>query len=93
MSSPVWPRRAEFVNMVIAMGVVRGGVVLGDVEYDGIAGKQFDIAVANVEAGREANYHIGTALKLGVPVEGLEADGVFRDKWSEVVTLCKEARE
>ena len=29
------------------------------------------------------------ALKLGVPLEGLAADGEFGGKWDEVVALCK----
>jgi hypothetical protein len=86
-----WPRRAEFVNMLLAMGIAYGDIRLRDVVFDGIAGNLFDKAIRKARnSDMQCNEYVGVALKLGVPIEGLVADGTFGEKWEEVVALCKE---
>lgn len=90
MSDAKWPRRAEFVNMVLAWAVAYGYVDLDNVEFDGVAGKNFDTAIRHDALNSsDINEVITFAIKLGVPVEGLVADGEFGAKWAEVVALAK----
>lgn len=86
-----WPGRRMFVDMVLWNGVANGDVDMDDVQFDGVAGSNFDKAVrAAKEAGEgDRDLLINLALKLRVPVYGLEADGNFGAKWAEVVALCK----
>jgi len=86
----LWERRFDFVNAILVAGICHGDLELENVEFDGVAGKQFSLALrrANNCSG-QINTYIGLALKLGVPVKGLEADGSFGPKWGEVVGLCK----
>jgi hypothetical protein len=77
---------------MLAMGVFDGSIELEDVKFDGVAGAKFDSAVnpANIATVIQRNDCIGIALKLDVPVEGLVANGVFGEKWEQVVVLCKQ---
>jgi hypothetical protein len=86
-----WPRRAEFVNIILGMAVAYGDLRLKNVEFDGIAGDRFDEAIKKARSDRwQCNEYIIVALKLGAPVEGLVAAGIFGEEWAEVVALCKE---
>lgn len=91
MADAKWPRRGEFVNMVLAWAVGTGDVNMDEVQFDGVAGGQFDkaIDVNDDDDGFAQNDLITMALQLGVPVEGLEPDGTLGAKWQEVVKLCK----
>ncbi len=89
--SDQWSRRGEFVNLVLAIACGWGNVAFEETEFDGVAGEQFDRAVdPKLCEEEQCNDYIRIALQLGVPVEGLEADGEFGPKWAEVVALAKE---
>jgi len=97
MKNPNWPRRAEFVNAVLLLGASYGGSVKWkSVILDGVAGKQFDKALedANDSGFPDQRYDfVKIALKMGVPIKGLKADGTFGHKWAEVVKLCKAGQK
>ena len=85
--------RGEFVNMVLAWGLASGAIALEELRFDGVAGSHFYKALAHATMAFERNDLITMALQLGAPVEGLEADGTFGEKWAEVVALCKGGDE
>ncbi len=91
--SEKWPQRELFVNFVLLLGLAWEDLLLEEVEFDGVAGVQFDKVLgscAEDEWCENRKDLIRLALKLEVPVEGLEADGEFGPEWAEVVALCKE---
>lgn len=89
-----WARRKEFVNAVLVLGASYDDIEWEDIELDGVAGEQFDKTVELAEVDpSQVNVYIKTAIKFEVPVEGLEADGEFGEKWAEVIALAKQKED
>jgi hypothetical protein len=89
MSRKAWPQKGEFINMILAWGLAHQLVSLEDLQFDGVAGENFDEIVSGLDYD-DADEVITMALHLQVPVKGLIADGELGEKWKEVVALCKE---
>jgi hypothetical protein len=90
MTTTTWANRELFVNCLLSVAVSYADLDWDDTELDGVAGNQFDEAIKGASESRDQrNEYIKLAIKLGVPVEGLKADGEFGDKWNQVVELCK----
>lgn len=87
-----WPRRAEFVNAVLAWGAGNRyvDVTMDELKFDGTAGALFDRTTNDELTSVECDELIIMALKFGAPVDGLVADGSFGSKWVEVIALAKE---
>lgn len=92
-TQPEWKRRAEFVNTILAMAITAGDLTHDEVDLDGIAGDQFDSAIrlAAIDEDQRKDY-LWLAIELEAPVEGLENDGKFGEKWTEVLALCEEVQ-
>lgn len=81
-NDPAWSRLGDFVNIMLGIAVARSYISCSDVVFDGIAGEQFDKAIAG--GGEEAFLEI--AVKLEAPgLGGLSP----RLQWVTVTALCK----